>query len=62
MALDKMLKVKDIQEHLGISKNKVYALIRTKGFPKIKIGRNYYLPEEQYKKWVNENLKHEIFL
>jgi hypothetical protein len=44
--LPKMLTVKDIQEHLHIGHNKVYALIRLKGFPKIKIGGTYFIPED----------------
>lgn len=57
-----MLKVKDIQEHLGISRKKAYDLVTMKGFPKITIGRGYYIPEDQYKKWINENVKHKILL
>lgn len=60
--LDKMLKVSDIQKHLGISRKKAYSLVSLKGFPKIQIGRNFYIPEEQYKKWIDENLKHTIIL
>lgn len=62
MALDRMLKVKDIQENLGIGRQKAYLLVSMRGFPKLKIGKNFYIPEEQYKKWIAENLKHEILL
>ena len=60
--LDTMLKVIDVQKHLGISKNKVYALIQSKGFPKIIIGHRYFIPKKQYEKWIEENIKHTIFL
>jgi predicted DNA-binding transcriptional regulator AlpA len=58
----KMLKVKDIQEHLGISQRKAYALIQTKGFPKIMIGHRYFIPENKYSQWIDENVKHKIIL
>ncbi len=61
-SLDKMLKVSDIQKHLRISRKKAYSLVSLKGFPKIQIGRNFYIPEEKYKKWIDENLKHTIIL
>jgi len=60
--MEKMLKVKDIQEHLGISRRKAYALVSLKGFPKLQIGRGFFIPEEKYKQWIEENLKHTIFL
>ena len=62
MELEKMLKVTDIQKHLGISRKKAYELVSLKGFPKITIGRGYFIPEDQYKKWINENVKHTIIL
>jgi hypothetical protein len=57
-----MLKVKDIAEHLHKGNNKAYALVRMKGFPKIKIGNTYIIPEERYKKWLDEHIKNEIKL
>lgn len=60
--MDKMLKVKDIQDNLGMSQAQVYKLIKSKGFPKITIGHRYYIPETQYDKWVEQNLKQTIFL
>jgi excisionase family DNA binding protein len=60
--LDTMLKVADIQKHLGLSKNKVYLLIQSKSFPKITIGHRYFIPKKQYEKWIEENVKHTVFL
>jgi predicted DNA-binding transcriptional regulator AlpA len=62
MEVSKMLKVSDVQKHLGISQGKVYALIRSKGFPKITIGHRYFIPEDKYIKWIEENVKHTILL
>lgn len=51
-----MLKPTDIQNHLGISKNKTYNLIQLKGFPKIQIGNQYFIPYEEYLKWLKKNI------
>lgn len=58
----KILKVHDIMVHLGISQKKAYKLIRYKGFPKIIIGHRYFIPEDAYLKWIDENLKNKILL
>lgn len=60
--MDKILKVKDIQNHLGISKTRAYELIRLKTFPKIKIGHRYYIPENEYEEWLKKNTKNQILL
>ena len=60
--MEKMLKVSDVQEHLHISKNTAYKLLKIKSFPKIKIGKNYIIPEEQYLKWVKDNIGKTIIL
>lgn len=57
-----ILKVTDIQKHLGIGKTKAYELVKLKGFPKIKIGHRYYIPEDAYEKWLHDNLKRTIIL
>lgn len=58
----KILKVSDIQNHLGISKNRAYELIKTKGFPKIQIGHRYYIPQDAYEEWIENHLKKKILL
>jgi excisionase family DNA binding protein len=58
----KILTVRDVAEHLGMSENKAYKLIQYKGFPKLVIGKRYFIPEDAYLKWIDENLKHEILL
>lgn len=62
MELSEMLTVKDIQEHLHIGHNKAYALIRLKGFPKVKIGRTYVIPKEEYLRFINNHIKSQIIL
>lgn len=60
--LPRMLTPQDVQRHLGINKNKTYALIKRKGFPRIMIGSRYLIPEDEYMKWIRKNLGNEIFI
>lgn len=62
METTKMLKVSDIQRHLGVSKNRAYELIHMKTFPKIQIGHRFYIPENKYQEWINNNTKSTIIL
>lgn len=59
---EKMLTAKDIQQLLGCGRNKVYQILNTNTLPKIKIGKQYYVPQSEYNKWVNRNLQKEILL
>ncbi len=47
------LSVKDLQKKLGMGHNAAYALMSLKGFPSFKIGRKYF---------VEENDLHEYFM
>ena len=60
--MEKMLRVKDIQNIIGCSLPKAYAIIKQSGFPSIRIGKNYYTSEIEFQKWVNRNLYKEIKL
>ena len=51
--MDKLLKVRDIANIIGCSSNKAYRLIHTKGFPYIKIGKNYYIKPEKLNEWLD---------
>ena len=57
--MDKFLKVKDIAEILDCSMNKAYNVVGQKDFPKIKIGRNYYIPQDEFEKWTKNYLRKE---
>lgn len=56
LSLDKYLKPKDIQKILDCSEKKAYAIIKKKSFPKIKIGKQYYIPIEAFKRWESTYL------
>lgn len=48
----KMLKVSDVAEVFGCSLKKAYQIVGQEDFPKITIGRIYYVPEEEFDKWI----------
>ena len=50
-----MLSVQEIAKVLGISKTSAYELVRTKGFPVLKIGSRLVVPKEKFREWVEQN-------
>jgi uncharacterized membrane protein YvbJ len=48
---NKMLRPKDIKEIFGCSWGKAYAIINQNDFPKIKIGKQSYIPLEAFEQW-----------
>lgn len=51
----KMYTVKDIKEYFNCGINQAYSIVSKRDFPKIKIGRKYYVPKEQFEKWISRN-------
>jgi excisionase family DNA binding protein len=49
------LSVQELAAQMGISLPKAYGLVKTKGFPTIKIGARILVPTEAFKKWLIEN-------
>ena len=50
-----MLSVQEIAKVLGISKTSAYELVRSKGFPVLKIGSRMVVPKEKFREWVEQN-------
>ncbi len=50
------IKVTNIAEILGCSYKKASRLVKLPGFPVIKIGKIYYIDEDKFYKWCDENL------
>ena len=48
-----VLTVKEVQHILRIGQVNAYQLIRTPGFPVIKIGRAYRIPRDSFFQWLN---------
>ena len=60
--MEKLLTIKDVQEHLQLGRNRVYQLIKIDSFPKIKIGNTYRIPKREYLEWVQNNIEKTVFL
>ena len=60
--MERLLTIKDIQEHLQIGRNRVYQLIQIDSFPKIKIGNTDRIPKQKYLEWIQNNIGKTVFL
>ncbi len=49
-----IMNVKELAEYIGMSKSKIYQLIRQKKIPASKIGRQYRFTRELMDKWLKE--------
>ena len=49
-----MLSVPEVGEVLGISRAGAYELVRSKGFPKVKIGNRIVVPKDRFIQWIEE--------
>ena len=54
MDLPLMLSVPEVGEVLGISRAGAYELVRSKGFPKVKIGNRIVVPKEKLIQWIED--------
>ena len=50
-----MLSVPQLATTLGISRSGAYALVRSDGFPSLKIGSRIVVPKDNLLCWINEN-------
>ena len=53
------LKAEEVAIVLGISRAGAYNLIKSKGFPCIKIGGRYVVPKDKLLEWIDKNCKAE---
>ena len=49
------LSVPEMAAALGISRAGAYELVRTDGFPALKIGSRIVIPKDRLQEWVNQN-------
>ena len=50
-----MLSVPEMAAALGISRAGAYELVRTEGFPELKIGSRIVIPKDELQEWVKRN-------
>ena len=55
--LPMMLSVSQVAKVLGISRTRSYELVNKKGFPKIKIGTRIVVPKDEFKLWIQKQIK-----
>ena len=52
-----MLSVSDVASVLGISRAGAYELVRSDGFPSLRIGSRIVVPKEKFIEWINANTR-----
>ena len=52
----KVLTVPEVGKILGIGRASAYNLVRQKGFPVIRIGRQFRIPEDALCQWMNSQV------
>ena len=61
MSTDKrLMAIKDLQEYLGIPRDRVYQIVKNSDIPSVKIGRSYYVYIDNLNKWLSEKKKKKI--
>lgn len=50
-----MLSVPEVAEVLGISRAGAYDLVRSAGFPHMKLGNRILVPKDKFIKWIDNN-------
>jgi excisionase family DNA binding protein len=49
-----LLKVRDLQNVLNVSKTTAYELVNSKNFPAVRVGRCFRVPRESLKQWLEK--------
>ena len=51
------LTVPEVGEALGISRAAAYELVRSRGFPSMRIGTRILVPKDKFIRWIDEQTK-----
>ena len=52
--MEKLLTLEEVAEIFRFSAEKTSQLVNTPGFPKLKLGKQYRIPEEELEKWIKK--------
>ncbi len=52
--LPELMTIKELQNYLGIGKDKAYKLAKSKSFPSAKIGGRYYVIKHDFVVWLEK--------
>lgn len=56
--LQELMTAKEVRDYLKCSNEKVYELMKSRGFPSFKIGRSYRVRKGDFAEWINkQNVK-----
>ena len=47
----------ETRQELGVGRNEIYNLCKTKGFPSFKIGSKYYINRQKLQEWADKQCK-----
>lgn len=50
--MEKLISAREIMEASGLSKNTVYDLMRSPGFPSVRIGKRVFVAECAFREWL----------
>ena len=50
-----ILQTKDLMKYLNLGRDRAYALMRTKGFPSIQLGKTFVVSKASLAKWLSQN-------
>src|SRR3989339_591491 len=56
MDTKQIMDIKDLAEYMGLSRSKIYQLIKEKKIPASKIGRQYKFSKDLIDAWLRENV------
>lgn len=48
------LNIKELAQVMGCGENKARQIVRSKGFPCIKVGNRYLVPIAKFEEWLND--------
>ena len=51
--MDKLMTILELRDFLNISRSKAYELVKTKGFPVIKIGKCIRINKKDFFEWLH---------
>jgi len=52
--LPELMTIKDLQNYLGVGKDKAYKLAKSKSFPAVRIGGRYYVVKPNFAVWLRK--------
>ena len=44
--------INELYSLLPLGRNQVYALVKSKGFPKIQVGKKFLIPKKLFEEWL----------